>query len=67
MISAAFITLRSVGGAMARVADDATAFAHRRAELMIGTAAIGPIPVVEAALPALDAVWDRLAPYTSGT
>ena len=66
-VGSPFITLRSVGGAMARVADDATAFAHRGAELMIGTAAIGPIPVVEAALPALDAVWDRLAPHTSGT
>ena len=64
---APFLTIRSIGGALARVADDATAFAHRRAELMIGTAAIGPAPAIEAALPALDAVWERLAPHVSGT
>jgi len=62
-----FLTIRSIGGALARVADDATAFAHRRAELMIGTAAVGPAPAVDAALPALDAIWDRLAPHVSGT
>ncbi|MBS2554616.1 FAD-binding oxidoreductase [Catenulispora sp. NL8] len=64
---APFLTIRSIGGAMARVTEDATAFAHRRAELMIGTAVVGPAPVVEAGLPALDAIWDRLAPHTSGT
>ncbi|MEZ0111413.1 FAD/FMN-containing dehydrogenase [Catenulispora sp. EB89] len=64
---APFLTIRSVGGAFARVPEDATAFAHRRAELMIGTAAIGPAPAIEAALPALDAVWERLAPHVSGT
>ncbi|WP_194914392.1 FAD-binding oxidoreductase [Catenulispora rubra] len=64
---APFLTIRSIGGALSRVADDATAFAHRRAELMIGTAAIGPAPAIEAALPALDAVWQRLAPHVSGT
>ncbi|MEY9854951.1 FAD/FMN-containing dehydrogenase [Catenulispora sp. GAS73] len=64
---APFLTIRSIGGALARVADDATAFAHRRAELMIGTAAIGPAPAIEAALPTLDAVWERLAPHVSGT
>jgi FAD/FMN-containing dehydrogenase len=62
-----FLSARSLGGAVARVADDATAFAHRRAELMINTVAIGPAPVVEAALPAIDAVWDRLAPHITGT
>ena len=62
-----FIIIRSLGGALARVAEDATAFAHRRAELMIGTASVGPAPAVQAALPALDAVWDRLAPHVSGT
>ena len=67
VISAAFITIRSIGGALARVADDATAFAHRRAELMIGTFAVGPAPVVEAALPNLAAIWDRLAPHVNGT
>ena len=62
-----FLSVRSIGGAMARVAADATAFAHRHVELMIGTATVGPTPVIEAAMPALDALWDRLAPHTSGT
>ena len=64
---APFLTIRSIGGALARVADDATAFAHRRAELMIGTATIGPTPAIEAATPALNALWERLAPHVSGT
>jgi FAD/FMN-containing dehydrogenase len=64
---APLIAVRSIGGALARVADDATAFAHRRAELMIATALAGPAPAVEAALPALDAVWQQLAPHVSGT
>jgi hypothetical protein len=65
-----FLTLRSIGGAagaLARVPAEATAFAHRAAELMIGTAIGGPAPVVQAQLPALDAVWQRLAPHVSGT
>ena len=34
---------------------------------MIGTAAIGPDPVIEAAKPALDALWERLTPHVNGT
>ncbi|ACU70057.1 FAD linked oxidase domain protein [Catenulispora acidiphila DSM 44928] len=64
---APFLTARSLGGALARVPDDATAFAHRRAELMIGTALVGPEPVIEAAIPALDALWERLTPHVNGT
>lgn len=51
---------------MAQVPGDATAYAHRRAELMIGTTVAGPAPVVEAALPGLEAIWGRLAPHVSG-
>ena len=51
---------------MSRVPDDATAYAHRRAELMFVTTVAGPAPVVEAAGPALDAVWRRLAPHVTG-
>jgi FAD/FMN-containing dehydrogenase len=54
------IALRSVGGAVSRVPDDATAYAHRHAELMVVTTAIGPAPVLDPAL------WTRLAPLTSG-
>ena len=44
-----FIAVRSVGGAVSRVPDDATAYAHRQAELMFVTTTAGPKPVVEAA------------------
>jgi hypothetical protein len=61
-----FIAVRSVGGAVSRVPDDATAYAHRQAELMFVTTIAGPKPVVEAARPALEAVWGRLAPHVNG-
>ena len=61
-----FIAVRSVGGAVSRIPDDATAYAHRQAELMVVTTAAGPKPVVEAARPALEAIWRRLAPHVSG-
>lgn len=60
------ISVRSVGGAVSRVPHDATAFAHRQAELMFATTVAGPMPVVEAARPALEALWARLAPHVSG-
>ncbi|MEV5963117.1 FAD-binding oxidoreductase [Kribbella sp. NPDC051952] len=60
------MAVRSVGGAVARVADDATAYAHRQAELMFATTIIGPPPAIEAARPGLDAVWARLAPHVNG-
>src|SRR5581483_7107501 len=49
-----------------RVPDDATAYAHRDAELMFVTTIIGPAPVVEAARPGFDALWRRFAPHVSG-
>ena len=61
-----FITVRSVGGAVSRVPDNATAYAHRQAELMFVTTAAGPKPVVEAARPALEEIWGRLAPHVNG-
>ncbi|WP_431914697.1 FAD-binding oxidoreductase [Nonomuraea jabiensis] len=60
------IAVRSVGGAVSRVPADATAYAHRRAELMFVTTVLGPDPVVEAARPALDGIWARLAPHVNG-
>ncbi|MBN6054808.1 FAD-binding oxidoreductase [Nonomuraea sp. RK-328] len=63
---APFMAVRSVGGAVSRVPGDATAYAHRRAELMFVTTTLGPAPVVEAARPALDALWGRLAPHVNG-
>ena len=61
-----FIAVRSVGGAVSRVPDDATAYAHRQAELMFVTTIAGPKPVVEAARPALEAIWGRLASHVNG-
>jgi FAD/FMN-containing dehydrogenase len=61
-----FIAVRSVGGTVARVPDDSTAYAHRQAELMVMTTSAGPKQVVEAARPALEAIWARLAPHVSG-
>ncbi|NUR85799.1 MAG: FAD-binding oxidoreductase [Nonomuraea sp.] len=61
-----FIAVRAVGGAVARVPADATAYAHRQAELMIVTTVAGPEPVVAAAGPGLEALWARLAPHVMG-
>jgi hypothetical protein len=60
------ISVRSLGGAVSRIPGDATAYAHRRAELMIMTTSAGPAPAIEAGRPALDACWRRLAPHVSG-
>ena len=61
-----FITVRSVGGAVSRIPGNATAYPHRQAELMFVTTTAGPKPAVEAARPALDAIWGRLAPHVNG-
>ncbi|GAA4215709.1 FAD-binding oxidoreductase [Actinocatenispora rupis] len=63
---APFLAVRSLGGAVSRVPADATAYAHRDADLMVVTTVAGPAPVVEAARPGLAAVWERLAPHVSG-
>ncbi|WP_410789557.1 FAD-binding oxidoreductase [Kribbella sp. C-35] len=60
------IAVRSVGGAVAQVADDATAYAHRQAELMFVTMTVGPPPVIEATRPARKQLWDTLSPHVSG-
>jgi FAD/FMN-containing dehydrogenase len=60
------ISLRSVSGAASRVSNEATAYAHRAAELMVVTLTAGPKPVIEAAEPALVAIWARLAPHIKG-
>ena len=60
------IGLRSVSGAVSRVPNDATAYAHRQAELMLLTLTAGPEPVVEAAQPALDTIWGKLTPHVRG-
>ncbi|TDE59659.1 FAD-binding oxidoreductase [Nonomuraea mesophila] len=64
--SAPKISVRSVGGAVSRLPGDATAYAHRQAELMVVTTTVGPPPAIEAARPNLEAIWARLTPHTSG-
>ncbi len=61
-----FIAVRGLGGAVSRVAADATAYAHRKAELMIVTIVAGPPPAIEAATAGVTALWQRLAPYLNG-
>lgn len=60
------IGLRSVGGAVARVPQGATAYCHRQAELMVVTMTAGPERMVKAARPALEALWAHLAPHVKG-
>jgi FAD/FMN-containing dehydrogenase len=64
--SSPIIGLRSLGGAASRVPVDATAYSHRRAELLLVTLTAGPKSVVEAAEPALEAFWARLAEHVDG-
>ncbi|WP_348525330.1 BBE domain-containing protein [Luteimicrobium album] len=61
------VSVRSIGGAVSRIADDATAYAHRGAELMVATTVGGPPPMVEAAVPGLDSLWATLAPHVRGS
>ena len=60
------ISVRSVSGAVSRVPNDATAYSHRQAELMVVTLTAGPELVVKAAEPTLDAIWARLAAHVNG-
>ncbi|HEY3527678.1 MAG TPA: FAD-binding oxidoreductase [Nocardioides sp.] len=60
------IGLRSVGGAVSRIPDDATAYAHRSAQLMFVATFIGPQPVIDAAGPAMEALWDKVGPHVRG-
>jgi FAD/FMN-containing dehydrogenase len=60
------VGLRSLGGAVARVSEDATAYPHRQAELLVVTMTAGPESMVEVARPSLDALWARLAPHVHG-
>lgn len=61
-----FLAVRSLGGAVSEVPADATAYAHRSAELMVLTTIAGPKPVVDGARAGLDALWGRFAPHVSG-
>ncbi len=62
----ATIILHSLGGAFAEVTSDATAFAHRRAEIMVTTFAVSPDAAVDPVRARLDALWGELEPYIEG-
>lgn len=51
------VFLRSVGGAVGRVAPDATAFAHRSAEVLVVSAAFLPLDATPDQLESARAVW----------
>lgn len=61
-----FISIRSLGGAVADVPRDATAYAHRTAELMVVTFSIGSEAAIDTARPVVRSIWDRLAPDLEG-
>ena len=54
------VSLRSLGGAMARVPHDATAFAHRQAEAMVVTGSFLPVDADSDAVEAAVAPWRDL-------
>jgi len=61
------IAVRGLGGAMARVPADATAFAHRDATVMIGAGLAQPPGVPAGFLAEALAAWDTVAGYGTGT
>jgi hypothetical protein len=66
-VQAAVVQLRLLGGAIARVAPDATAYAHRDRRIMLNTAAIvSGVEALEAQKPWLRALATDLADGTSG-
>jgi len=64
--AAPFISIRALGGAVEQVPDDATAYAHRSAELLILTLAAGPAAYVEEGRSARAELWRGLEPHLSG-
>ena len=60
------IQVRSVGGAVAQVPADATAYPYRHAELLIVTMTAGPRELVDADRPQLNALWAQLDPHVRG-
>ena len=61
------IQLRALGGAMAQVAPDATAFAHRDKEFLVAIAGISMEAADADSLAAwVEAAWDRIRPYGAG-
>jgi hypothetical protein len=61
------IQLRGLGGAMARVPADATAFAHRDKEYMLTVVGLAPTPAdLDPQRSWATQLWDNLRPHTQG-
>lgn len=61
------IQIRGLGGAMARVSPQATAFAHRESEALVIVPAIGPVNATEEQAQHIrETAWGPLEPLTSG-
>lgn len=63
----ATIILHSLGGAFSNVPADSTAFAHRHAELMVTTFAVGTHAATGAIRTRLDEAWTDLSPLIDGS
>ena len=62
-----FVQLRMLGGAMSRVATDATAFAHRDAQAMVVVGYGVPKSTQAACLQAsMGQIWQAIRPYSAG-
>ncbi|MBF6049152.1 FAD-binding protein [Streptomyces sp. NRRL B-1677] len=61
-----YVEIRSIGGALSRVPEDATAFAHRSTQAMIMGVLLGSPEGNEPLMPAYEAFWSALAPSMSG-
>ncbi|BCJ37761.1 FAD-linked oxidase [Actinocatenispora thailandica] len=61
------VNVRGLGGAVARVAPDATAFGYRDSAALVTLALMGDAETVQRATPALAETWRRIEPFTTGT
>jgi FAD/FMN-containing dehydrogenase len=65
-LGAAVLLVRTVGGAFARVAPDATAFAYRSGEVFLMAAAFLPPGSDSDRIDAIHAIWAQFEPHATG-
>ena len=61
-----YVEIRSIGGALSLVPEDATAFAHRSTQALIMGVLLGSPEDNEPLMPAYEAFWSAVAPSASG-